>query len=82
MEKLRVVAATHRDLEQLVRAGQFREDLYYRVAGVSLMVPPLRERPGDIGPIVRRLLHDVGAELGHPQAQIDQLLPWNFKTSN
>lgn len=67
---VRVVAATHRDLEQLVRLGQFREDLYYRIAGVSLVVPPLRERPGDIGTIVRRLLHDVGAELGHPQARI------------
>jgi len=63
---VRVIAATHRDLEQRVHDGQFREDLYYRIAGVSLTVPPLRERPGDIAPIAQRLLQDVSAELGRP----------------
>ncbi|NML15717.1 sigma-54-dependent transcriptional regulator [Azohydromonas caseinilytica] len=61
---VRVIAATHRDLEAEVRAGRFRQDLYYRVAGVTLSVPPLRERLGDIAPIAQRLLHDVGLELG------------------
>lgn len=61
---VRVIAATHRDLEQRVHEGLFREDLYYRIAGVSLTVPPLRERPGDIGPIAQRLLGEVGGELG------------------
>lgn len=65
---VRVIAATHRDLEQRVREGLFREDLYYRIAGVAFTVPPLRERPGDIGPIVRRLVGEVGAELGRPNA--------------
>jgi two-component system, NtrC family, response regulator HupR/HoxA len=63
---VRVIAATHRDLEKRVRDGLFREDLYYRIAGVCLTVPPLRERPGDIAPIVQRLLREVGAELGRP----------------
>ena len=61
---VRVIAATHRDLEQRVREGLFREDLYYSIAGVSLTVPPLRERAGDIALIAHRLVSDVGAELG------------------
>jgi two-component system response regulator HupR/HoxA len=63
---VRVIAATHRDLEQRVHEGLFREDLYYRIAGVSLTVPPLRERPGDIGPIAQRLLGELGGEFGRP----------------
>lgn len=67
---VRVVAATHRDLEQRVSEGLFREDLYYRIAGVSITVPPLRERAGDIAPIARRLVHEVGVELGRPGATL------------
>ncbi|MBA3057250.1 MAG: sigma-54 dependent transcriptional regulator [Gammaproteobacteria bacterium] len=67
---VRVIAATHRDLEQRVREGLFREDLYYRIAGVSITVPSLRERAGDIAPIARRLVQEVGAELGRPEATL------------
>ncbi|MEV4781691.1 sigma-54-dependent transcriptional regulator [Burkholderia sp. LMU1-1-1.1] len=63
---VRVLAATHRDIEQDVRAGRFRQDLYYRLAGVTLTMPPLRERPADIVPIAEALLRQAGAELGMP----------------
>ena len=68
---VRVIAATHRDLEQRVQEGLFREDLYYRLAGVSIIVPPLRERAGDIAPIARRLVREVGVELGRPGATLN-----------
>jgi two-component system, NtrC family, response regulator HupR/HoxA len=67
---VRVIAATHRDLEQRVREGHFRQDLYYRIAGVTITVPPLRERAGDIAPIARRLIAEVGAELGRPDVTL------------
>ncbi|MBL8306002.1 MAG: sigma-54-dependent Fis family transcriptional regulator [Rubrivivax sp.] len=68
---VRVIAATHRDLEAEVAAGHFREDLYYRIATVTLGMPALRERPGDIVPIAESLLADVAAELARPPAALD-----------
>jgi two-component system, NtrC family, response regulator AtoC len=59
----RVIAATHRPLEQLVRSGQFREDLYFRLRVVEIAVPPLRERRDDIGALAAHLLAKAGKEL-------------------
>lgn len=63
---VRIVAATHRDLEAEVQAGRFRSDLYYRLAGVSLALPPLRERSGDLLAIADKLLADARQELDLP----------------
>lgn len=53
---VRVIAATHKNLEQLVRDKLFREDLYYRVAALTVKVPPLRERPEDISALISHYL--------------------------
>jgi transcriptional regulator with PAS, ATPase and Fis domain len=53
---VRVIAATHKDLEQLVRDKGFREDLYYRVATLTIKVPPLRERPEDVSALISHFL--------------------------
>lgn len=61
---VRVIAATHRNLEEDVRAGRFREDLFYRLAGMTITMPPLRERMGDIKPIAEWLLSQATEDLG------------------
>jgi two-component system nitrogen regulation response regulator GlnG len=58
----RIIAATHRDLRQLVRQGLFREDLFYRLNVVPVRLPPLRERPEDIPDLVRHFLTEGRAE--------------------
>ena len=59
---VRVIAATHRDLEALVEEGTFREDLYYRLNVVPIGVPPLRERPEDIRVLAQHFLEKLRAE--------------------
>ncbi|MBN9160476.1 MAG: sigma-54-dependent Fis family transcriptional regulator, partial [Myxococcales bacterium] len=56
----RIVCATHRDLATLIARGQFREDLYYRLNVLRLIVPPLRERPEDVIPLARHFLTQEG----------------------
>jgi two-component system, NtrC family, response regulator PilR len=61
----RIVAATHRDLEKMVKQGDFREDLYYRVSVIPLELPPLRERRADIRDLVEHFLRKFAAQGGH-----------------
>ncbi|QDU60645.1 Nitrogen regulation protein NR(I) [Planctomycetes bacterium Pan216] len=60
---VRIIAATHRDLERLVAEETFRADLYYRLNVVSIVLPPLRDRIEDLGPLVDHLVRRFGREL-------------------
>jgi DNA-binding NtrC family response regulator len=67
---VRLMAATHRDLDRLVQEGRLREDLYYRIRGIPLAVPPLRERGGDVTALARRLVDRIGIEVGRPGVRL------------
>ena len=53
---VRVIAATHKNIEELVRNKVFREDLYYRIAALTIKVPPLRDRPDDVSTLISYFL--------------------------
>jgi two-component system, NtrC family, response regulator AtoC len=69
---VRIIAATHRDAEAEVRAGRFREDLYFRLAGFTLAVPPLRDRVEEIVPLAQHFAKRVAEELGQPAPQLSE----------
>ena len=73
--RVRVVSATNADLPALIRAGQFREDLYYRLNAIELKVPPLAERSDDILPLARHFL-PPGKQLGEDAARALLSHPW------
>ena len=79
----RVIAATHQPVEQLIKEGRFREDLYFRLKVVEIIVPPLRDRPGDISLIANALLGRVREETHREvyrisDAALENLLSYNW----
>ena len=69
---MRFIAATNRNLEERVREGSFRKDLYYRLAVVQIAVPPLRERREDIRILARHLLGKLSREFGRTRCHFDE----------
>ncbi|MFT3711437.1 MAG: sigma-54 dependent transcriptional regulator [Archangium sp.] len=65
---VRVVAATHRSLGEMVKTGSFREDLYYRLNVVPISLPALRSRPGDIAVLAKHFVSMLGPQNGRPKA--------------
>jgi two-component system response regulator PilR (NtrC family) len=61
---VRILSATHRKLDELVKTGRFREDLYYRINVIELRVPPLKERLDDVPQLVDMLLDRVSKQIG------------------
>ena len=81
---IRVVAATHRNLEDMVKAGVFRQDLYYRLNVFPILLPPLRDRQGDIEPLVKYFLKRKALEMGRrlqpvlPPGALDNLMAYDW----
>ncbi|MBR8660546.1 transcriptional regulator of acetoin/glycerol metabolism [Brevibacillus aydinogluensis] len=75
---VRVIAATHRNLRQLVKEGAFREDLYYRLHVLPITVPPLRERKEDIPSLIRHYCSQNGFALELPADVMEVLLAYDW----
>lgn len=61
---VRIIAATHRDLRKMIKEGKFREDLFYRLNIIPIHIPPLRERPDDVVPLVYHFLQKINNKYG------------------
>ena len=76
----RLVAATNRNLREQVKAGRFREDLFFRIEVLRVQLPPLRERPDDISPLARRFLLKHGSSQGRNPPQLSHEAMRNLRT--
>jgi two-component system NtrC family response regulator len=77
---VRVISATHRDIDGMIAANQFREDLYFRIGEISVTLPPLRDRPGDVILLARALVarHAAGRNLRLSKDCMAAMEAWNW----
>lgn len=82
---VRVIAATHRDLQEMVKSGKFREDLWFRINGFPITIPPLRERVTDIPQLIKHFIGEKCKELkisGRPEPgakEIEKMMKYHWK---
>ena len=81
---VRIIAATNRDIEAMIKRGEFREDLYYRLNVVTIQLPPLRRRKTDIPILIEKFIQRFSEEnrkgvLGITREALDQLMKYDFK---
>ncbi|GAB4363578.1 MAG: sigma 54-interacting transcriptional regulator [Calditrichia bacterium] len=80
---VRIIAATHRNLEEMIRNGEFRDDLYYRLNVVSIWIPPLRQRKTDVPVLIEHFLQKYARENQKPvkgitREALDQLMKYHY----
>ena len=75
---VRLVSATHKNLAQLVESGDFREDLFYRLSGIQIQIPPLRERTEDIPLLVERMLTKRGSAKAFSDEALERLQSYSW----
>ncbi|HXG60141.1 MAG TPA: sigma 54-interacting transcriptional regulator [Planctomycetota bacterium] len=76
---VRLISASNKDLADLIRAGRFREDLYYRLNVVKITLPPLRDRREDIPLLVEHFLEKIARETGQPRKRVDEVAFWYLR---
>ncbi|AAK81028.1 transcriptional regulator with PAS, ATPase and Fis domain/phosphotransferase system HPr-like phosphotransfer protein [Clostridium acetobutylicum] len=69
---VRIIAATNRNLEEMLKTGEFREDLYYRLNVLSIFLPPLRKRKEDINLLVEHFINNISKKLNKPVKKIEE----------
>lgn len=69
---VRIISATHKDLQALVQSGEFRQDLYYRLNVIELPMPPLRERPEDVPELIGHLLERIARDYGQARPDVSK----------
>jgi len=73
---VRLISASNKDLAELIKSGQFREDLFYRLNVVKVTLPPLRDRKDDIPPLVEHVLERIARDSGQPPRKVDEVAFW------
>jgi transcriptional regulator with GAF, ATPase, and Fis domain len=76
---VRIITASNKDLAELIKTGQFREDLFYRLNVVKVTLPPLRDRKDDVPLLVEHFLEGIARDAGQPVRKVDEVAFWHLQ---